>query len=87
MQVKLDKLIPRPEESLREFRAGLGQFATRITIITSCYRGFTMGMVANIFASVTIDPPLVLWFSNRAQELKLYQMLRLVHSEYLDCEI
>ena len=34
MQIKLDKLVPRPEESLREFRVALGQFATGITIIT-----------------------------------------------------
>jgi flavin reductase (DIM6/NTAB) family NADH-FMN oxidoreductase RutF len=61
LQIKLDKLVPRPEESLREFRLALGQFATGITIITCCYKGIPMGIVANSFASVSMDPPLVLW--------------------------
>ena len=61
MQIKLKKLVPRPVESLLEFRAALGQFATGITIITCCYKGIPMGIVANSFASVSMDPPLVLW--------------------------
>ena len=43
-----------------EFRKALGSFATGVTVITVDYEGEVNGMTANAFASVSLDPPLVL---------------------------
>lgn len=46
----------------REFRKALGQFATGVTVITSrAIDGRRIGMTANSFSSVSLEPPLVLW--------------------------
>ena len=44
----------------REYRNTLGRFATGVTIITALENGKPHGMTANAFASVSLDPPLVL---------------------------
>jgi flavin reductase (DIM6/NTAB) family NADH-FMN oxidoreductase RutF len=43
-----------------EFRKALGSFATGVTVITVDREGEVHGMTANAFASVSLDPPLVL---------------------------
>jgi flavin reductase (DIM6/NTAB) family NADH-FMN oxidoreductase RutF len=43
-----------------EFRKALGCFATGVTVITVDYEGEIHGMTANAFASVSLDPLLVL---------------------------
>jgi flavin reductase (DIM6/NTAB) family NADH-FMN oxidoreductase RutF len=44
------------------FRAALSQFATGVTIITTLSEdGEPVGLTANSFNSVSLDPPLVLW--------------------------
>lgn len=43
----------------QRFRAALGNFATGVTIITSTDDGEPVGMSANSFTSVSLDPPLV----------------------------
>jgi flavin reductase (DIM6/NTAB) family NADH-FMN oxidoreductase RutF len=43
-----------------DFRRALGCFATGVTVITVDYEGQVQGMTANAFASVSLDPPLVL---------------------------
>lgn len=44
------------------FRNALGNFATGITVITTTTAdGAHVGMTANSFNSVSLDPPLVLW--------------------------
>jgi flavin reductase (DIM6/NTAB) family NADH-FMN oxidoreductase RutF len=43
-----------------EFRKAMGSFATGVTIITVDLDGEVHGMTANAFASVSLDPPLVL---------------------------
>ncbi len=46
----------------RELRNALGRFATGVCVITAVSpRGLPMGLTANSFASVSLDPPLVLW--------------------------
>lgn len=46
----------------KEFRNALGMFATGITIVTTTTpEGEPVGMTANSFSSVSLDPPLVLW--------------------------
>jgi flavin reductase (DIM6/NTAB) family NADH-FMN oxidoreductase RutF len=40
----------------------LGHFATGVTVITTCGSGGApVGLTANSFASVSLDPPLVVW--------------------------
>jgi 3-hydroxy-9,10-secoandrosta-1,3,5(10)-triene-9,17-dione monooxygenase reductase component len=43
------------------FRSTLGHFATGVTIITAIDDGEPVGMAANSFTSVSLDPPLVLF--------------------------
>ena len=50
--------MPDPQE----FRAALGLFATGVTIVTArTADGVPVGLTANSFNSVSLDPPLVLW--------------------------
>ncbi|WP_374315467.1 flavin reductase family protein [Aquabacterium sp.] len=45
-----------------EYRAALGQFATGVTVVTArAADGSLVGLTANSFNSVSLDPPLVLW--------------------------
>jgi len=46
----------------RDFRNALGTYATGVTIITAAGRdGKPYGLTCNSFASVSLNPPLVLW--------------------------
>src|SRR3984885_11852455 len=46
----------------RDFRNALGTFATGVTIITAMAAdGKPYGVTCNSFASVSLNPPLVLW--------------------------
>jgi flavin reductase (DIM6/NTAB) family NADH-FMN oxidoreductase RutF len=46
----------------RAFRTALGSFATGIAVVTACAEdGSFVGLTINSFASVSLDPPLVLW--------------------------
>ncbi len=52
--------------SVPQFRTALGAFATGVTIVTAIdSRGQPIGLTANSFNSVSIDPPLVLWSLSR----------------------
>lgn len=59
----LRPLQPRPPSfSTREFRTALGMFATGVTVVTARGTdGQWVGLTANSFNSVSMDPPLVLW--------------------------
>ena len=51
-----------PIFSKAEFRKALGMFATGVTIITAqANDGSLIGLTANSFNSVSLDPPLILW--------------------------
>ncbi|MDB5884354.1 MAG: flavin reductase domain protein FMN-binding protein [Polaromonas sp.] len=51
-----------PSFSPREFRASLAMFATGVTIVTArTPAGVLVGLTANSFNSVSLNPPLVLW--------------------------
>jgi len=45
----------------RKFRDALGAYTTGITIVTCNGPNGPMGITANSFASLSLDPPLVLW--------------------------
>ncbi len=42
------------------FRQVMGQFATGVTVVTTCGQGKPAGITVNAFCSVSLDPPLVL---------------------------
>ncbi len=51
-----------PNFSKPEFRTALGMFATGVTIVTArTAQGQLVGLTANSFNSVSLEPPLVLW--------------------------
>jgi flavin reductase (DIM6/NTAB) family NADH-FMN oxidoreductase RutF len=50
-----------PEFSERELRDALGRFATGVTVVTTMTSAGPLGITANSFSSVSLDPPLVLW--------------------------
>ncbi len=45
----------------RAFREALGRFGTGVTVITCASAEGPVGITANSFASLSLDPPLVLW--------------------------
>lgn len=59
----------------REFRGALGSFATGVTVVTSrAEDGTPVGLTANSFNSVSLDPPLVLWsLARNARSLPVFE--------------
>lgn len=45
----------------RAFRNALGQFGTGVTVVTTMTTTGPIGITANSFSSLSLDPPLVLW--------------------------
>jgi flavin reductase (DIM6/NTAB) family NADH-FMN oxidoreductase RutF len=56
--------VPGPGRK-RAFRDALGRFATGVTVVT-CEGDGPLGITANSFTSVSLDPPLVLWSPARS---------------------
>lgn len=54
------------KDTERELRDALGRFATGICVITTSTADGPIGITANSFASVSLDPPLVLWSPAKA---------------------
>jgi 3-hydroxy-9,10-secoandrosta-1,3,5(10)-triene-9,17-dione monooxygenase reductase component len=53
---------PRPEHDQRDLRAALGCFPTGVCLVTALAAdGRRVGLTANSFSSVSLDPPMVLW--------------------------
>lgn len=50
-----------PAEDPKAFRRTLGQFATGVTVIATERDGQPVGVTANSFSSLSLDPPLILW--------------------------
>ena len=50
-----------PNADPRAFRNALGQFGTGVTVITCDSEMGPLGITANSFASLSLDPALVLW--------------------------
>lgn len=56
----MHSITPGPDNAL-QFRDALGRFATGVCVITAPSDIGPLGITANSFASVSLDPPLVLW--------------------------
>nr|WP_201156434.1 flavin reductase family protein [Rhodobaculum claviforme] len=54
------EFTPGPETA-RLLRDALGRFATGVTVVTVASDMGPVGITANSFTSVSLDPPLVLW--------------------------
>lgn len=59
----------------KALRQAFGQFATGVTIITTATaEGDYVGLTANSFSSVSLEPPLVLWsLDNNARSLSVFE--------------
>ena len=55
-----------PTHAPRKFRDALGRFATGVTVITAQTDDGPIGMTANSFASLSLDPALILWSPAKA---------------------
>lgn len=58
---------PGPDQQ-RAFRDALGRFATGVTIVTTPTPDGPIAITANSFASLSLDPPLVLWSPAKASQ-------------------
>ena len=60
--------IPITAESTRAFRDVLGHFATGVVVVTATGPRGPVGITANSFTSVSLEPPMVLWCAARRSE-------------------
>jgi len=60
---------------VRELRNALGCFATGVTVVTTrAANGELVGLTANSFSSVSLEPPIVLWsLSQRSPSLQIFK--------------
>ncbi|WP_166415991.1 flavin reductase family protein [Cochlodiniinecator piscidefendens] len=56
----MKSFVPGPD-SERDLRTAFGAFATGVTVVTTHSEIGPLGIVANSFSSVSLDPALVLW--------------------------
>ena len=57
---------PRARHDARDFRNALGCFPTGVCLVTALApAGARVGMTANSFSSVSLEPPMVLWSLSR----------------------
>ena len=57
--------VPGPDTQ-RDFRNALGRFTTGVTVVTASTASGPMGITVNSFASVSLDPPLIMWCPAKA---------------------
>lgn len=60
MDCMAERFAPAPENE-RRLRDAFGSFATGVTVVTTCTPAGPVGMTANSFSSVSLEPALVLW--------------------------
>ena len=59
--------LAEAQDTHRDFRDALGQFATGVTVITTLdAAGRALGITVNSFSSVSLEPPLILWSLERS---------------------
>lgn len=64
MQHTMDHFNPGPDTG-HALRGALSRFGTGVTIVTAQTADGPIGITANSFTSVSLDPPLVLWSASR----------------------
>ncbi|UWR25284.1 flavin reductase family protein [Sulfitobacter sp. S223] len=63
----MKSFVPDPARTT-DLRRALGQFGTGVALITAQTDAGPLGMTANSFSSVSLDPPLVLWSAARSSK-------------------
>lgn len=63
----MQKIIPDATNT-DALRRAFGQFGTGVTVVTTQTPHGPLGMTANSFSSVSLDPPLVLWSAARSSK-------------------
>lgn len=63
----MKSFVPDPARTT-DLRRALGQFGTGVALITVQTDDGPLGMTANSFSSVSLDPPLVLWSAARSSK-------------------
>ncbi len=58
----------------RDYRDALGRFPTGVALVTLMTQGRAVAMTVNSFASVSLDPPLILWSVDRNSDR--YELFR-----------
>ncbi|MDG1530546.1 MAG: flavin reductase family protein [Paracoccaceae bacterium] len=56
----MESFVPNSDNA-RAYRSALGQFGTGVTVVTTNSDWGRIGITANSFSSVSLDPPLILW--------------------------
>lgn len=64
MHAPISSFVPAADTS-KELRNAFSRFATGVTIVTAMTENGPVGMTANSFSSVSLDPPLTLWSIDR----------------------
>lgn len=60
-------------QDARHLRNALGRFVTGVTVVTARRAtGEPIGLTANSFSSVSLDPPLVLWNLNKRSQNRVH---------------
>jgi flavin reductase (DIM6/NTAB) family NADH-FMN oxidoreductase RutF len=67
MENDMHSFTPDPTRTT-DLRRALGQFGTGVALITVQSDAGPIGMTANSFSSVSLDPPLVLWSAARTSK-------------------
>lgn len=58
----------------RDYRDALGRFPTGVALVTLIAEGRALAMTVNSFASVSLDPPLILWsVDKRSSRYELFR--------------
>jgi flavin reductase (DIM6/NTAB) family NADH-FMN oxidoreductase RutF len=65
VQGAMEHFSPGPEMG-RQLRGALSRFGTGVTVVTAQSDCGPIGITANSFSSVSLDPPLVLWSAAKA---------------------
>ncbi len=66
-----------PAKDPRGYRDALGTFATGVTVVTTASDEGPVGITANSFASVSLEPPLVLWMpAKSSKRFKYFETAR-----------
>ena len=58
------------------FKLALGNYPTGVTVVTTCHDTKPIGLTVNSFASVSIDPLLILWSLDKNLSSILISRLR-----------
>jgi len=61
-------------DKAREYRDALGLYPTGVALVTLMHEGEARAMTVNSFASVSLDPPLILW--SVAKDSERYELFK-----------